>query len=258
LPDGAAAPVSSASTLGGSLAFLNGFEGEIDGFVKEAKDGNRSFPVAVELKSGRARFQLPDQLTKGGPMMLGEKPYAIFDGTAKKVMLVNDTQKQAMVLDLNSAGKTLSAMPRAPGATPSGSPSSPPKVIKTGKFETIAGYKCENWDVSSDHREGTVCVASEGASWLSIPLGALPSERAWMLELADGKHFPLRFIGYAKDGATEETRVEITKVDKRSLPDSDFQLPAGYRTIDLDNMLRSMGGAPAGMPSIPLPIPHRR
>ena len=69
-------------------------------------------------------------------------------------------------------------------------------LTKTGKFDTVAGYKCENWDVASDHRQGTVCVAQEGVSWFHIPMTGIPTEHVWMAELLDGKHFPLRFIGY--------------------------------------------------------------
>jgi hypothetical protein len=68
-----------------------------------------------------------------------------------------------------------------------------------------------------------------------------------MAELVDGNHFPLRFVGYHKDGTTEDSRVEVTKIDKKSLQDSQFQVPPGYNVMDLEKMFAGMPGMPPGM-----------
>ena len=105
-------------------------------------------------------------------------------------------------------------------------------------------------------RKGTVCVAEEGFSWLSLPMAALngvPTEHMWMAELLDGKHFPLRFVGYGPDGVKETGRVEVTKIDKKTLPASDFEVPPTYAVIDIGQMFRgpgAMGGMPGGMGGI--------
>src|SRR6185312_3753901 len=112
-----------------------------------------------------------------------------------------DSSKQVIVVDLDKVGQDFKGMAPPHGGGPAGGgaapPANPPKVTKTGKFDTVAGYKCENWDVASDHREATACVAQDGFSWLNIPMSALngvPTEHLWMGELLDGKHFPLRFV----------------------------------------------------------------
>jgi hypothetical protein len=118
-------------------------------------------------------------------------------------------------------------------------------------MDTVAGYRCEYWDITSDHKTGTVCMGSDGPSWFSIPVGGLPATSAWMAEVLDGKHFPLRFIGYAQDGATEQSRAEITKLEKKPVPDTTFQVPPGYRVIDVAQMMGGLGaipGMPSGMP----------
>jgi len=247
--DGAAAAVPAAA-LGASLSFLGTFEGAIEGFTKDNKPGATPTQLALLIKGGKVRFEIPEQLSKGAAgSPLANKGYVILDSTGKKLDIVSDAEKEAIVIDLNSVGKMIP--PSSPTAPPSHG-SSPPagtptKVTKTGKTDTVAGYKCEYWDIASDHREGTVCMADEGASWLALPLTGIPTERAWMLELLDGKHFPLRFISYGKDGVTEDSRIEVSKIDKKSLADTQFQVPAGYKTIDVEKMMQGLGGMP-GMP----------
>lgn len=241
---GASSDAGTQSTAAGAaLSVLDGFEGEIDGFLKDSKTGGQQVPLSVLLKAGKVRTEVPESLTKGGPPGL-EKGYVIFDGAAKKLMFVNDAQRQALEIDLNSPNAKKAPVPGFGGPSLPSAPSrpegKPPTVTETGKFDTVAGYKCEYWDIASDHKEGTVCVADQSLSWLSIPMTGIPTERAWMLKLLDGKHFPLRFIGYGKDGTTEETRAELTKIDKRALPDTEFQVPPGYKVVDLEKMLSGL------------------
>jgi hypothetical protein len=265
--EGGAAAAAASPALPGLGAFLTGFEGEIDAVVKETKPGAapQDLALAVFVKNGKLRIDLPEKLAQGPAAMLGPKAYGIFDSAAKKVYLVADARKEVIVIDLEKSGEQLKGVgkpPEMPHAERPAAPERPPsKITKTGKFDTVAGYKCENWDIASDHREGTVCVAQEGASWFSIPMTGIPTEHAWALELLDGKHFPMRFVGYAKDGTTEDAHMEITKIDKKTLPPTEFEYPPAYKVVDLAQMFGGMmgrmpggmpgGGMPGGMPGMP-------
>ncbi len=247
---GAGGATSAGSASAASLAFLSGFEGEIDGFIKDSSKPNpQPVPIAVFVKSGKMKAAIPEAVMKhgGGASPLGDEGYVIFDSTAKKLTAVSDAKKTAILIDLNNSGKSLSGMSPPGAGGHGGAPSgTPPKVTKTGKTDTVAGYPCEYWDITSDHKQGTVCMGKDGPSWFSMPTTGVPTEHAWALELMDGKHFPLRFIGYGKDGTTEENRVEVTKIDKKALPDTEFQVPAGYKTIDLEKMFGGMPGEHSG------------
>ena len=278
--DGGASGEGGAAAGGDSLALLDGFEGEIDVTAKGDKPAEAPVSLALFVKSGKIRVDIPESLAKAGAGPLGAnvKGYGIFDSAAKKIYVVLDSSKQVIVIDLNKVGEQVKGLtPPAPrpehgNATPK---EAPPKVTKTGKYDTVAGYKCENWDVASDHKEGTVCVAEEGFSWLSFPMSALngvPTQQLWMAELLDGKHFPLRFVGYGPDGVKETARIEVTKVDKTTLPPTEFDIPPAYAQIDLEQMLRGFGamggmggaggmgghGMPGEMPSgFPMPPHHK-
>jgi hypothetical protein len=247
---GAASSSSTPLPLAASLAFLESFEGEIDLALTDKEKGETTpTPLDVLVKTGKVRLDLPEKLTASSGLGSG---YGILDTASKKAALVSDARKEVMVIDLNTSGEKLKGLgtppPGHPGATQA---PEPPKttLTKTGKTDTVAGYKCENWDVTSDHREATVCVSEQGASWFQIPLTGIPTERLWMAELLDGKHFPLRLIGYDKTGNTESGRIEVTKIEKKPLAASQFEYPPAYRVIDLGQMLGAMRGlAGAGGP----------
>jgi hypothetical protein len=275
--DGGASADTEGGASGDGLALFDGFEGEIDVTGKGDKPAEAPVSLAVLVKDGKIRVDIPESLAKssGGPLGANAKGYGIFDSAAKKAYVVLDSSRQVIVVDLNKLGEQVKGLappsppsrPEHGGAAPK---ETPPTVSKTGKYDTVAGYKCENWDVASDHKEGTVCVAQEGFSWLNLPMGALdgvPTAHLWMADLLDGKHFPLRFIGYGPDGAKETGRIEVTKIDKKALPATDFVYPPTYALIDVGQMIRGLGaigalggarGGPGGVPSgFPVPPHHK-
>jgi hypothetical protein len=245
--DGGAASASGGGLLGGkkgvgALAFLNGFEGQIDILSKgnlggDAKKASPPTTFNVLLKSGKVRVDAPAGMS--GLEMAGGKAYGIFDGPAKKAYIVMDAKKEAILIDLNKSGehmKTMGSRPSMPGK-PAAPTKPPPKITKTGKTDKVAGYECELWDIVDETSKGQMCIAEEGISWFSIPMTGAPAEYAWMAELTDGKHFPLRFIGYDKAG-TETGRIEVTKIDKKSEADALFEVPAGYTVKTLEQMFQ--------------------
>jgi Domain of unknown function (DUF4412) len=236
------------------LAFLNGFEGEIDIVAKGSlpsetnpkKAASPPLTVNVLLKNGKVHVDAPPGMS--GTEMVGGKAYGIYDGPAKKAYLVMDAQKQAILFDLNKTGESMKSMgsrghPTMPGgATPPAKP--PPKVTKTGKTDKVAGYECELWDITDETSKATLCIAEEGISWFSIPMVGAPAEYAWMAELMDGKHFPLRAVAFDKAGV-ETGRIEVTKIEKKTEPDAMFEVPAGYAIKTLEQMFQ--------MPTPPTP-----
>ena len=262
-PAGSGAPageLAAAANLASPLSVLNGFEGQIDLVFKEsAPKAEDPVPLTLLVKGDKLRVDVPEKFARAGGPLFGTKPYAILDPTAKKLSIVSDEQKQAVVIDLEKSGEQLKNMrpPQRPmpgGAAPP--PKAPPKLTETGKYDTVAGERCENWDITDDHRDATVCIADHGASFLHIPLTGIPTEQLWMTQLLDGRHFPLRLISYAKDGATENSRVEVTHIDKKSPPASAFEYPPSYRVMDLAQMLGGLmsfppGGRPFGGPPRP-------
>lgn len=240
------------------LAFLSGFEGEIDVMAKgkaSAHHGAANAPAQQEtmnlslfVKDKKFRLDIPPTAAPGGQPFKG---YGVLDAPQKKAFLVTDTpEKMAIVFDLNKTGEQLKSFSPGERAKSFGGqpakPSPPPKVTKTGRKDKVAGYECEDWDIESTDPASTdgkasICVAQQGFSWLQIPLLGAPAEYAWMGELLDGSHIPLRFVGYEKDGK-ESARVEVTKIEKKTLAANLFEIPAGYPQMSLDQMMQKMMG----------------
>jgi hypothetical protein len=56
--------------------------------------------------------------------------------------------------------------------------------------------------------------------------------------------FPLRAVKTAKSDKHEIERFEVTKIERKNLGDDKFQVPPGYKTIDMADMFKGLGGPP--------------
>lgn len=239
--DAATDPVGEAkvaSPLSGS------FEGTISVHVagKKAESGPVDFDCT--LKKDSLRIEVPKAVLAKDEK-LGTRAWAVFRASDKKGFFAMETSKMAYTVDFDAAGDELKkAVPHAgaPGMAPSKA-----AVKRTGKKDTVAGIACDEWEVTEGNDRALVCMAEESASWLKVPTKALPDDLALTAELLDGKHFPLRVVAFEK--GAESGRIEVTKIEKKSIPDADFQVPQGYQQIDVMTFLKGGMGAlmgPAG------------
>ncbi len=201
-----------------SLVGAAPFEGEIT--MSSIEPTKPAKTITYDVKGTKMRFEAPDS---AGPMSGG---YVIFDTTSKKMTAVQDAKKTAMVMDMGAMGQGL-----PPGTPPAGPK---PTVDKSGKTDTVAGYSCEQWKISDPGGERTdVCVAQG----ISFPVMGRHGG-GWMSQLDNS--FPLRAVSYDSAGK-EKSRMEVTKIEKKSLDDTMFQVPAGYTTQDMGEMMKNLG-----------------
>ena len=235
----AALLLASGCERRGDLPSLDEFEGEVivaasGSFNRGAPAGKRSISVAV--RGDKLRFESPSEASSGNPASAGGGAgYYLIDGPGKKLFVVNEPRKQAIVFELK---------PKASG----GPGTSPPQaaVTHTGRKSTVSGFSCEEWDaVEADKSRATICVASKTATFLNIPIAAgLSATRTWMSQVFDGKHFPLRYVTYNAEGV-ETGRLELTKLERIDEDPSQLEVPSGYTTVDLAALLQSGGLPPA-------------
>ena len=236
------------SSGGGALSFLDStFEGEITMNISSSKSASKDGPksVLLSLKSPRVRVDAGPELAPGNPMLAGGVAF-IVDPPAKKGYALITAQKKAVVLDFDKAKGGFK--PPGVGGGPGGSgapPEDPPKFEKTGKKDTIAGYTCEVWKITSKKTHAEACLA-EKIKWIDFTDLAIDSPVfAAMVAVSDFNHLPLRVVAF-DDQSVESGRVEVTKLDKKKLADTKFAVPADFQVVELSALLGGMFGGPPG------------
>jgi hypothetical protein len=249
-------------STGGGLGsiFDSTFEGEITMNVSSkpssptaAKEAPKS--LLLGLKTPRVRIDAGPELAPGNPMLAGGVAF-IVDPPAKKGYALINSQKKAVVIDFDKA-KGGFKPPTGPGGGPSspGHTEDPPKIENTGKKDTIAGYTCEIWKITSKTSHAEACLA-EKIKWIDFTDLAVQSPSfAAIAAVSDFNHLPLRIVSF-DDKNVEEGRMEVTKVDKKKLPDNHFAVPPDFQIVELSALIASfMGGPPGGAPGGPGGIP---
>lgn len=227
---------------------LGNFEGEIALALKD-KDKPEPTTLTLFVKSGQLRFDAPPEVAaKSGQK---GKIYQIVNMAEGKVLSVSEAHKMVMEMDAKALADQMKKM--TPGAAQKDT--SDAKVSKTGKMDNVAGYKCEEWEITTKEPGNTkICVSNMSVGWLKFPFAQGAGEEAWAKEVFDGAHFPLRIVNFSADGK-EQHRAEVTKIERKVVAAELFTIPADYKRNNMTDMMRSMGamgammgagGAPAG------------
>jgi hypothetical protein len=108
-----------------------------------------------------------------------------------------------------------------------------PKVSRTGRKETIAGYSCEHWNVQVDTVSFDACMASGLPVWSSVMQGGGMGGRrgggtGWLSMVGDGSLFPLRVT---RTGSSVPM-VEVTSIEKKTLSPALFTPPANFEKVE--------------------------
>lgn len=224
--------------LSSALASLVGFEGEIDmslampALAGIAGSGPGGMTIAMKLKGDKMRmaYTIPGMPAAGGSA-------TIIDGAAKKSYTLMPATKQYLETDLDPAKRTAAA-PSVPSAPT-------PVVSKTGRTDTVAGYSCEIVSVVQPPSlaRSELCL-SRGLTFLGMgvgPFSRLGGGAPWADALQGG--FPLRMETFDASG-TSIMKMEATRIDKTSEPDSLFEVPPGYTNVSA--YAPTVGGAAGG------------
>jgi len=167
-------------------------------------------------------------------------------------MIMDFKNQQMLVLMPQQRMYMVQPFPQAPA----GQASSPAAkqlgadVQVTTEKDTILGYECTKIVSSSPEGKAEVWVTDQLGTFMGLSPGAGgPGRRAqapqpWESALKGKGFFPMRVVATSNGRGT--FRLEVTSVEKKSLPDSEFAPPDGWRKFDIGAM---MGGAmPGGYP----------
>jgi len=263
-----AAPTPSATPPApAALTSLMGFEGEIDMMAKGSDPDKPAQPVNMLVKGDKLRLDVIPGTEATAALGKGFLLVRVAD---KKLDVVADARKQVVEIDLSNP-ETMKSIQKASGGAHEHNakqepPSNPPKVAKTGTKETVAGYSCEDWEITGakdNKKKASLCVANLPSTFFHIPLTGVPVDYGFAMELVDGQHFPLRVVSYDEHTGAESARLEVTKLDAHAVDAAKLEIPAGYQTVDMMQMIQALSGAghvpgmPSGIPGMPPGLPGR-
>ncbi len=239
----------SALLIGSVLLFphslaAEAFEGKVTMKITDSS-GKAVPPLTFNLKEGFSRIDM-----EAGPGMTAGM---IMDLNKKEMTILIPQQKMYMVQPL-----TLAA-----AASTAGVPDTTAEVSfeKAPDTEKILGYDCVKFIAKTKDSTTEIWTTDQLGTFLGMgmggggPMGGMMGGRRggpagagsqpWAQALAGKNFFPLRVVTHNASGK-ETTRMEVTAIEKQSLPASLFAPPAGWQ--NLSDMMKNMGGGmPAGM-----------
>jgi hypothetical protein len=168
--------------------------------------------ISYKIKGGKMRFDPGNAQVS-----------VIIDPVAKRMMMIMNAQK--MYTELDFGGAAVAVQQQVVGKNPA--------IVRTGRMETVAGYRCEHVTVTDD--DGTSvdsCISSELGGF-RMPAASNPmaprKEAGWITQLGSTS-FPLKV---QKGG---KTIMEVTAIEKKSLDAALFAAPEGYQSFQMPVM----------------------
>jgi hypothetical protein len=113
-------------------------------------------------------------------------------------------------------------------------------VKKLGTTEKIAGYDCDDYEItSSSNKPMRACIAQSLGHFLFPSLGGMgrgaAQSPAWTKAFGTNPGFPLKVWS-----TTGEMAMEVTSIERGSVPSSMFEIPEGY--VDMKALFGGRGG----------------
>ena len=143
---------------------------------------------------------------------------------------------------LNEENKTYFEVPQGKSKDENSADAGEPAAVKkTGKTKKILGYKCERFLIVQGDMETEIWGTKELKGLSASLAKALGEESAgqgaaWNDELTKLGIFPL-VANTRIEGKIVESQ-EVMRIDKRSLPEDLFSLPAGYKKQSVGDILK--------------------
>jgi Domain of unknown function (DUF4412) len=213
------------------------FEGKVSMKMTSPSQKDGSQTMNMSIKEGFMRIDV--EAAKGAGAM-------IMDYKNQQMIVLMPAQRMYMVQPMPQPG----ANPQAGGYPQAGAASRgpAPTLEVTSEKETILGYECTKYTATGQQGTAQLWLTDQLGAFNGLFHGGGPGQRpqapqAWESALKGKGFFPMRVIS---NNNGKEFRLDVTSVEKTSLPASLFAPPEGWRRLDLGAM---MGGAmPGGFP----------
>jgi hypothetical protein len=217
----------------------DGFQGKVTLAITDGK--GRTHDMNYSIKGQKLRMDMSAE---------GHEVATIMDLEKLEMLMLMTEQKKYMVMPIKKPVERAAAKAKDYESTA--------EVEVTGKTETILGYKCNQILVKDKGTVSELWVAEGlgvfmglgnnggGGGGMGGMFGGKKSANAakWEEALKGKGGFPLRVVTH--DAKSKEVfKMEATKIEPGTLPDSLFLPPAGYERFqmpDMGSLLKGFGG----------------
>jgi len=185
--------------------------------------------MTMYIKGQKARMQTKDTAN-----------YQLMDLQSNKMFIVDPTKKQVMVVNpdtMEAASKMFSQM--------NGGKEPKIDVQKTGKSDTVSGYKCEEYAITASggmlSMNSIQCVTKEVNTAEFEPFRKYAEGVMKMIGGAKGnidiKGLPVRnAMKLSLMGQTMDSMTEVLSVSTSTISDDMFSYPPDYKAVDMPSM----------------------
>lgn len=204
-------------------------------FAADAFQGKVSLAItAAKGKAQTLNYSIKDQKLRMDMDAEGHSVATIMDMSKLEMLMLMAEQKMYMVMPIKKPVEQ--AMAKQGESTA--------EVEVTGKTETILGYKCSQILVKDKGTVTEMWVAEGLGVFMGMgsggggPFGGRKggaNAAKWEEALKGKGGFPLRVISTDPKGK-ESFRMEATKIEPGTLPDSLFAPPAGYQKFQMPDL----------------------
>lgn len=225
------------------------FEGKVTVRVAAGTAGApRSFDMTMFIKGEQSAMTMTMPADGNAGAMAGQQIRMIMDGVAGTTTTLMPLPPQmAQAIPGASGAKGLKiTMSRADLAKVQSSEDhsdSKVTVRKLGTSEKIAGYSCDDYEVTGEKGESwRMCASSNLGNFVfptvRNPMGGRGSSApGWARAFGNRPMFPLK-VWSPNDSAS--VAFEVTAIERVAVPASTFVIPEGY--MDMSALMRGRGG----------------
>lgn len=190
---------------------------DFEGYVKYKVESDRGETLNI-------KYYKKGDMVRMEPEIAQQKMSIIFRGN-KTYMIMPE---QGMYMEYDS--KIFEQMDRMKMKEKTGDMKKP---VKTGETKEILGYKTEKWIFEDDDYSAEVWASGDLGNFVAL---SMPMQRSnmpdWYSDVVDNNFFPLLIIAKDKDGSIKG-RMEVVEINTGKLKNTLFEIPEGYKKLDM-------------------------
>jgi hypothetical protein len=214
------------------------FEGKVT--MKMTDPGSKGEAPLMQLSLKQGFYRMDVTVADNRKKNASESMATIMDLTKMEMYILMPSEKMYMVQKIN---------PRA-GNSEKVETVGDVVVERTGKTETILGYRAEQYLVKTKDGTSEIWATDQLGTYMGSSApgggggrgmfgrgGGNASEQEWEKAFTGRDFFPLRVVSLDRRGR-ETSRMEVVAIEKQSLDVSHFAPPADFQRFGMGNMLK--------------------